>query len=164
MVALSVYLNMVFDKGMLAERVSRVADAGFDSIECYGWTLDFEAITDRTGARGLEFVYLSGDRPPLNDPDGIDEAVAQIRESIELAERVNCRNLNVKGGERLDGVPETDQRAAVVDVLERVAPAAENADVTLLIEPLNTRVDHPGHLVSTPARASRYSTRSTHRA
>ena len=148
MIALSAYLNMIFDDGTLAERVDHVADAGFDGVECYGWDLDFETIIGRTDARSLEFVYLSGSRPPSNDPNGIDEAVAQIHESIELAERVGCRNLNVKGGETLDGVSEANQRTAVVEVLERVAPAAEDAHVTLLLEPLNTRVDHPGHLVS----------------
>ncbi|WP_266082958.1 TIM barrel protein [Haladaptatus caseinilyticus] len=37
----------------------------------------------------------------------------------------------------------------MVEVFRRVAPVAEKSNVTLLLEPLNTRVDHPGHFVST---------------
>lgn len=149
MVTLSAYLNMMFDDGTLADRVDRVANAAFDGFELYGWDADFETITARRDDNDLEFVYLSGNRPPLNDPEAVDAAVTQIRETLALAERVGCRNLNVKAGDTLADVPEATQRETVVEVLRRVASDAEAAGVTLVLEPLNTRVDHPGHLVST---------------
>ncbi|WP_266082960.1 apurinic/apyrimidinic endonuclease family protein [Haladaptatus caseinilyticus] len=105
MVTLSAYLNMVFDEGTLAERIDRVANVGFDGFELYGWDADFEAITARADVNNLEFVYLSGNRPSLNDPTTVDEVVEQVKETIVLAEDFDCRNLNVKAGNTLSDVP-----------------------------------------------------------
>ena len=58
--------------------------------------------------------------------------------------RLGCRNLIVVSGDRDEGLPVAAQRAAMVAALRRAAPLAAARDVTLLLEPLNTRVDHIG--------------------
>jgi hydroxypyruvate isomerase len=40
-----------------------------------------------------------------------------------------------------------EQRANVVRGLSALAPLAEQEEITLLLEPLNTRVDHPGYFL-----------------
>jgi hydroxypyruvate isomerase len=48
-----------------------------------------------------------------------------------------------------DGLDRETQHENIVDVLSRVAPDAEEAGVTLALEPLNTEVDHPGYYLTT---------------
>lgn len=151
MVELSAYLNLLFDSGSFPERVDRVAAAGYDGVEYFGWDHDAAAIADRCGEHGLELVYISGERPPLNDPDAVGEAVESVERSIAVAERVGCRTLNVKSGPTQPELDAPTQRQQVVETLRAVAPAAEAAGVTLVLEPLNTRVDHPGHFTTTAA-------------
>ncbi len=48
-------------------------------------------------------------------------------------------------GDELPGVDRRTQHDAVVAALRRAAPIANGEGVMLLLENLNTRVDHPGH-------------------
>ncbi|MFB6217677.1 MAG: hydroxypyruvate isomerase family protein [Halobacteriaceae archaeon] len=148
---LTAYLNLLFDSGSFVERVDRVAEAGYDGVEFFGWDRDAAAIADRCADHGLDLAYMSGERPPLTDPDRADEAVESAESSIDLAAEVGCADLNVKAGPAQPALDSATQRRAVVDTLRRVAPAAEAAGVTLVLEPLNTRVDHPGHFTTTAA-------------
>ena len=147
---LSAYLNMVFDEGSLEERVDRVADAGYDGVELYGME-HVERVADRCDDRDLDLVYVSGDKPAYTDPDRTEESVEALEEAIDRVAAVGCLNLNVKSGQTQPDVDPAVQHESVVEVLERAAPAAERAGITLVLEPLNTRVDHPGHFFSTAA-------------
>lgn len=151
MVRLTGYLNLLFDEGSFPDRVDRVADAGLLGVEFYGWDRDLRAIADRVADRDLEMVYMSGGRPALCDPRQSDAAIENIEKTIEMASDIDCHNLNVKAGPIQDDLARTEMRQNVVEVLERVAPVAEAADVTLVLEPLNTRIDHPNHAVTTAA-------------
>lgn len=66
--------------------------------------------------------------------------------------------LIVTTGQDQDGLERETQYDNIVDVLSTVAPDAEDAGVTLVVEPLNTAVDHPGYFLETSEEASRSST------
>jgi hydroxypyruvate isomerase len=51
----------------------------------------------------------------------------------------------------VDGLDRETQYENVVEVLSTVAPDAEEAGVTLALEPLNTAVDHPGYYLTSSA-------------
>lgn len=151
MIRLTGYLDMLFEDGSFPERVDRVADAGLDGIEAFGFGLDHDAIARRAAERGLEWVYLSGPRPDLTDPDSHEAAVESIEDSLDLAAEHGIHNLNVKPGVVQEGLDEAIQHESVLEVFRATAPLAEELGVTLLIEPLNTRVDHPGQFITTAA-------------
>lgn len=72
----------------------------------------------------------------------------EIRESIDVAKRVGTRYMVVVPGiadRRID--PEL-QMVQVIETLRRAAALLEPHGLTMLLEPLNTRIDHPGILVS----------------
>jgi len=87
----------------------------------------------------------------LTDPDQADEAVETIRESIETASDLGCPTLIATTGPDVDGLDRETQYENVVEVLSTVAPDAEEAGVTLALEPLNTAVDHPGYYLTSSA-------------
>ncbi|MFB6138536.1 MAG: hydroxypyruvate isomerase family protein [Halobacteriaceae archaeon] len=149
MVTLTGYLNLLFDEGDFPERVDRVAEMGLDGVEFYGWNRDVAAVADRIHANDLDFVYMSGGRPALCDPDEEQAAVENVEESIDLAAEHGCINLNVKGGAVVDGLTRQEMHDQTARVLERVAPTAEEAGVRLVLEPLNTTVDHTESCVAT---------------
>lgn len=72
----------------------------------------------------------------------------EIRESVDVARRVNTRHMVVVPGvadRRRD--PEL-QIVTVMETLRQAAAILEPHGLTMLLEPLNTRVDHPGQLLS----------------
>lgn len=141
------YLNLNFDDGAFPERVDRAAEAGVDGIEVFGWNLglgygpddlgfDLDQIAERVEAHDLEFVYLSGARPDLTDPESKADALESIERSVELAEEYGVRNVNVKAGAIQFDLDRETQRQSVIEVLREAAPIVEGSDVTLVLEPL----------------------------
>jgi hydroxypyruvate isomerase len=53
--------------------------------------------------------------------------------------------MTVVGGDDQPGMSQEQMHANIVAGLKLVAPIAESADVTLILEPMNIRVDHKGH-------------------
>lgn len=151
MVALSAYLNLLFDDGSFPDRVDRVADLGYEGVEVFGFDQDLAGVADRVAANDLEWVYLSGGRPDFTDPLNYEDALESIRASVEVAAEYDIQNLNVKSGQTQPNVTHDDQRAAVVRVLEEGGDIAAEQDVTLVLEPLNRHVNHPGHFTATAA-------------
>ena len=77
-----------------------------------------------------------------------DRFLAEVRESAEVAKRVNGKWMVVVPGvadRRLDAELQT---VHVVETLRRAAAILEPQGLGLLLEPLNTRRDHPGQLLS----------------
>lgn len=87
------------------------------------------------------------------DPETHAAFLRGIDTSAALAARLSARNLIVVSGDVLPGVDRRRQRDAITHALARAAPIASSAGVRLLLEPLNTRVDHPGYFLDSTAEA-----------
>lgn len=95
------------------------------------------AISLATGAGGLE----SG----LNDPARHDAIVKEIEGNLAQAVKFHIPNLVVFNGNRRPGLSEQQGADYCITGLRRVAKSAEDAGVTLVMELLNSKVNHPGH-------------------
>jgi hydroxypyruvate isomerase len=85
------------------------------------------------------------------DPAHRDAFLKEIRESVDIAKRVNATWMTVVPG-HVDRRPHIDyQTANVVDTLRRAADILEPHGLVMVLEPLNTLRNHPGmFLTSTP--------------
>ena len=104
-------------------------------------------------ATGADFTsmtgYISG---TLTDPEGIRQLLDSARESIGIAEQLNCPSLNLhgtglgEGGLPVQPVSQTTGRMwlSACKTLAKIARLGEDADRVFLLENLNTEVDHPG--------------------
>jgi hydroxypyruvate isomerase len=153
----------VFDCGTV-EGVERAAAAGVDGIEFFDpQREDREAVLGAVEAADLEVAGTLAvgaganiderDRGFIADPDSHDDAVEDLTRSVEIADEVGARSLVSTVGPELQGVAADAQHRAIVDVLRSVAPTAEQLGVTVVVEPLNTRVDHPGYYLTDSAEA-----------
>jgi hydroxypyruvate isomerase len=135
------------------QRIRAARDAGVPAVEFWGWReRDLVGIARVLGDTGVEVTAFATDpEVPLADPGAHDAAVCAIAESAEAAARIGCRNLIVVSGDRDERLAHETQRAAMVATLERAAPLAAARDVSLLLEPLNTRVDHIGTFLDSTA-------------
>ncbi|RKD89253.1 hydroxypyruvate isomerase family protein [Halopiger aswanensis] len=151
MARISICVEMVYDDEPFVDRISRAAEAGADAVEFWDWReKDLEAIVDTAEVSDIPIAgFVAGGT--LTDPDAADDAVETIRESIATAAEYDVPTLIVTTGQDQDGLDRDTQYDNIVDVLSRVAPDAEEADVTLVLEPLNTAVDHPGYFLETSA-------------
>lgn len=155
MVRISVVPWGLFPDASMEEAFERTAAAGADGIELLSFG-DHEPATlsDLADEHGLEIavagahgetVGIDNVSPAVVDPESREQAIDDLNASIERAAAANARNLLVTVGQRQDALGPHEQHIALVDVLRAIAPAAEDAGVTVVPEVLNTRVDHPGY-------------------
>ncbi len=122
--------------------VRALVEIGYTGIDLVGqdyWPLVRE--------HGLEIVAVNGHRSiedGLNQRAHHDRIEREISANLELAARWGIANLIVFSGNR-DGLDDAAGAEATADGLRRVAGAAEEAGVTLVLELLNSKVDHPDY-------------------
>src|SRR3989442_4300283 len=86
-----------------------------------------------------------GFRPGLNDPKNHKRFVEEIEAGCETARKLNCRMMCVVAGDNVPKMTQEQMHDNVIAGLRRVAPIVEKHNITLILEPMNGRVDHKGH-------------------
>jgi hydroxypyruvate isomerase len=77
-----------------------------------------------------------------------DQFVREVRESVDVARRVNAKWMTVVTG-HVDTRLDIDfQTANVVEALKRAAAVLEPHDLIMVLEPLNTLRNHPGQFLT----------------
>ena len=128
-------------RGMQPEQLVRtVADMGYEAVEL----VDREYWPLVKGA-GLTIASLGGHQSieeGLNKRENHARIEKEIRANLALAQEWSIPNLIVFSGNRYPGVDDKMGAEVTAEGLQRVAGAAEEAGVTLVLELLNSKVDH----------------------
>lgn len=131
------------------ERVRAAAEAGLGQVEF--WTTHDKSVDELAAAIQEAAVtvtaFVSEPTGRLVDPATHAEFLAGIGRSCSMSRRLHARNLIVVSGDTLPGVDRHEQRAALTHALRSAAPIAADAGLGLLLEPLNTRIDHKGYFL-----------------
>jgi len=123
----------------LARTLAEIGYAGVDLVDQEHWFLFKE--------RGLAIAAVNGHRSieeGLNRRENHDRIEREITANLELAARWGIANLIVFSGARR-GLDDATGAEITAEGLRRVAGAAEDARVTLVLELLNSKVDHPDY-------------------
>ena len=130
------------------ERLDRAAALGFPAIEFWDWrSKDISAIAERCRALGLEVAQFTawGFDPPMLLRAHHERFASAIEEACDVARTLDCRLMTVVAGDDQPGMTRDAMHAGAAEGLRRAAPIAEAHAVTMILEPMNVRVDHPGH-------------------
>jgi len=121
------------------------AEIGYAAVEMWGRDEQFDEIVSTAKKHGLVVASMVGHGGGLNDRSQHDKIEAELRESIDLAAKHGIPGLICMSGNRRPHVSETEAIEAVADAFRRVAHYAEEKEVNLNLELLNSKVDHPGY-------------------
>jgi hydroxypyruvate isomerase len=131
------------DRGVSADDLIRaVASIGYDGIE-----LADEALWPAIADAGLSIVSHRGHgtiESGLNRAENHDRIEAEIYSNLNLARSWDIPLLICFSGSR-EGLSDDAGIENTAQGLSRVARAAEEAGVTLVLELLNSKVDHPDY-------------------
>ncbi len=126
--------------GDLLRAAAQIGYRGVDLLDEAHWGLARDA--------GLTIVCAGGHQSladGLNRRANHDRIEREITANLEKAVRWNIPNLVVFSGNRDDGVSDDVGADNTAEILARVAPLAESANATLILELLNSRRDHLGY-------------------
>lgn len=155
-------LSFLFTELPFPERFEAAARAGFAGVEClFPYAYPAEDIRRWLRETGLTQVlfnlpagdWQAGERGLAAQPGREAEFAAGLELALDYARTLGCTRLHALSGLVLPDVPEAEQTAVFCANIAAAARRASAAGVTLLIEPINSRVDMPGYWLDTPARA-----------
>ncbi len=144
----AVNVEMWWTKLEFMERVRKAAELGFPAIELWPHqNKNVDQLAALCQELGIEIAQFTawGFTPGMNNPENEDKFIAAIEESCQVAHKWKCRKMTVVAGNNQPGMSQEAMLAQVVKALRRAAPIAEREKVMLILEPMNGRVDHPGH-------------------
>ncbi|MBE6556764.1 MAG: glyoxylate-induced protein [Ruminococcaceae bacterium] len=133
-----------FFKGVdFCEAIREVAALGYDAVETYNWRdLDLEAVKKTLDETGVELLSMCTTDFHLTEPELRNQWVEGVRESCVAARKLGVKRLITQVGKDT-GAPRAEQHASIVEGLRAACPFLSEYGVTMMIEPLNTYVNHP---------------------
>lgn len=132
------------------DRIRAARDAGLDAVEfwrCSNKDLDAVEAALRETGMALAGILCEPIRD-LTDPASHADFLAGMRISAANARRLGAPVIIAQSGNLLPDRPRQAQHDAIVAVLRAAAAELEGTGVTLALEPLNDRVDHPGYYLT----------------
>src|SRR5262245_57715374 len=145
----SVCVEMIFKDVPFEQRLEYVSANGFHAFEFWRRINKDMSITQALRmALRLSVAAFVGSDAALVDPSQHKKFLEDISRAAALAVDLDCNNLIVVSGQALPDVPREQQHANIVTALKAAAPTAADAGVTLVLEPLNAILDHPGHYLT----------------
>jgi hydroxypyruvate isomerase len=158
---LSLCLEMLFTDRPFIERLATASRLGYRAIEFWDWRdKDLPSLAHEAAQLGLTVAAISGNRQHgLIDPDGRAKLIEEMDQVFAVAGELNCRRIMMLSdvlsddGSAAPGPPRPAEEKieSMVENLRALAGRAEMAGVTLLLEPLNTALDHRGCFLNTSA-------------
>ncbi|NEE03919.1 TIM barrel protein [Phytoactinopolyspora halotolerans] len=123
------------------------------AVEILWWrNKDLERLSAALTQTGIDLQTMGVDPIiSLVDPASHDSFITALEQSAQAAHNLNCPYLVISAGEVLDDATRPVQHQAVADVLHRAVPVLEPTGRTLLLENLNSRVDHVGTYLDSTA-------------
>lgn len=155
-------LSFLFAEQPFPERFARAAAAGFAGVEYlfpYAWPA--AEIAGWLRDAGLQQVlfnlppgdWAAGERGIACLPGREKEFAAGVEQALAYAEALGCRRVHCLAGLRPAGVDEARLTATYVANLRHAADRFAALGASVLIEPINSRIDMPGYWLDDVGRA-----------
>ena len=147
-------LSFLFTDLPFPARFQAAAQAGFKGVE-YLFPYDWPAseVAGWLTAAGVEQVlfnlhpgdWAAGERGLACLPDRHGDFADSVEQALEYAMLLDCRQVHCMAGLRPAGVAESVLEENYIANLRHAADHLATAGVTVMIEPINSRIDMPGY-------------------
>jgi hydroxypyruvate isomerase len=144
---LSVCIEMFWRDLPYEERITRVAALGFPAFEFWGWkNKDIAKIKAAMTQADIPIAALCIEpNSALLKRNFQANLVQGMKETAVVAKQLGSQTIIATTGNVYDDESYEITRRRVVRNLQAIAPIAEDNGLTIVIEPLNTLVDHHGY-------------------
>lgn len=165
---MSVCIETFFTDLDYRERIERIAELGFRHYEFWfadkrfdGANLtdepkDLDMLAELNAKHGLvtaDFVFNHPDggcQAALIDKRGRTKLRDGIGRTIEDAKKIGCTGLISGAGNVVPGISKEEAVESMVEALSELGDVCGPEGITLLLEPFNTKVDHPDYFLDDP--------------
>ncbi|MCX6599104.1 MAG: TIM barrel protein [Acidobacteria bacterium] len=146
-------------KGTFEQKLEIASKAGCESVELVGEHLEWsdadvkaKMATAKSLKLGMDTISAMpnwGKEPvSMLDPAQRPSMLKEVARQIEWAKRLEIPQLLLMSGNAIAGRSFDEQFASMLEGCKRAGEMAAKAGVTMIIEPLNNKVDHKGFFMS----------------
>jgi len=145
----SVCVSALFGSLPIHEGIARAKEAGYTACEFWGWwDMDAQKVRHALKEHQMKLAAMCTRFIPLNDPERRPEYLQGLAETLAMASYLDCKTIISQVGQEQPQLSREEQIQSTIEGLKACVPLLEKAGVTLVIEPLNTRFDHPGYFLA----------------
>ncbi|MEO8736087.1 MAG: TIM barrel protein [Edaphobacter sp.] len=143
----SVMIWALNSRGSFEENLQRVAQAGYRHVELVGefkkWSeADWKRILARMQTLGITVDATAGMSHGFADPSGGDAFLAELKGLIPTMQRLQCRQIILVSGKRIESASPGSQHQASIEALKRSVEMLSAAGIVAVIEPID-RLENP---------------------
>jgi len=163
-VRFSANVSILFKEVPFLQRFGRARDAGFSAVE-FWWPTEEDLGEVETAIKnaGLEVALFnfdagdmaSGDRGLVSDPQRQHRFRENVPAALDLARSLGCTRINALVGHEVPGLDRDEQLALARENVRFAAEEAVAANVTVMVEAVNTFENGP-YLLYTTEQAVRF--------
>lgn len=145
------------------DRVRAAAAAGFDAVEMWGPTgvdaparpKDIPALKAALEETGVQMTaQLAEPRTQfMIPPRDHSEFYRKLDEGVEIARELGTPRIVVGSGTGFGGSKRQTQLDDLIEIYRKAIAQIDGSGITLVLEPVNVRVDHPGSLLDRTSEA-----------
>jgi hydroxypyruvate isomerase len=160
-------LSFLFADKPFPERFKKAAEAGFTGVE-YLFPYDCPAreVAEWLRENDLEQVlfnlapgdWVAGERGLACLPQRQGEFAESVEQALNYAMVLDCKRLHCMAGLRPAGHEEAELEATYIANLRYAADRLATIGATVMLEPINSRIDMPGYWLDDVAKAFRLQT------
>jgi hydroxypyruvate isomerase len=152
---LSVMLWTVFRGQPFAQRLEKVAEAGYHAVELVdefkNWTKeDFAAARKKKRELGIEFDATAGVWHALADPADREAFLKNVVEFVPTLQELECSKLILQTGNKVAGSSEDAMRENCIETLKRGGEIAAKNNIELLVENIDPE-ENPKYFLTSSA-------------
>lgn len=154
MTRLAANLTMMFTELPFLDRFAAAADAGFAAVEFVSpYAEPVAAVADAAQRHGLTVAlfnlppgdWAAGERGIAADPARVGEFADSVDLALTYARATGCRTLHLMAGKIPDDADRALWTETLVANIRHAADRVAHDGITLVLEPINTRIDVPGY-------------------
>ncbi|MCS6954110.1 MAG: TIM barrel protein [Bryobacteraceae bacterium] len=147
-------------RGTFEQRLETAAKAGLESVELVAehvqWSdADIERVKKlaRSLGLGMDTIIATpnwANRPvSMVNPEHRENFLNDVRQAITFAQKLEIPQIILMSGNEIPGRTREEQWASLVEGAKRAGDLAAKANLTLIVEPLNNKVNHKGFFLTT---------------
>jgi hydroxypyruvate isomerase len=147
-------------KGPFEKRLEVASQAGVESVELVSEHSEWTDVQIREMKKLAASLHLKMDtiigqmdwkhRPvTMVKPEDREGFLADVRQAIVFAQKLEIPQIILMSGDDVVGRTHEEQYSSMLESVKRAGDLAAKANLTLIIEPLNNKVDHKGFFLST---------------
>jgi hydroxypyruvate isomerase len=151
-------LDPLYEQLSTEDKIERIAAAGFRYVEFWGWRdKNVPALLEACQRHHVRVVNFSGHRAGSPVATDTHELFLQdVADAVSTAKRLYCpilmlltNALNPDGSvtDAFEQIPKTQKYENAVIGLKKALEATPD-DINFVLEPLNTKIDHPGYYLA----------------